>query len=170
MGMCGLLRNLLLLRLAPVSQTAVLKALTLGQFRFGRAYHEERLAAGTSVRRGSIGNRIRCPTSAFIVGNRPQPDNQSVGQTGNGQSGIVDKALPNAEFVRTISGKDTDAVLSDFHFIEAAVFSFDGKGTRFCLPMIQRNTHKQIAVLIDFCDIGVTAFGGKQETDQASHT
>lgn len=69
-----------------------------------------------------IGDRIEKIGIIF-----PKLNYQFVGQTDDGQTGVADKALMYAEFVRAAGGYDPDAVRAHFDFIDTSVCSGDGK-------------------------------------------
>ena len=87
-----------------------------------------RAAACQSGSPESIGDGIRLRPRG--IGNRPQPDYQPVGQTGDGQLRVADEALVDADLVPAVRGDDGDAAGTDFNLIDAAVLTLYGEGVR----------------------------------------
>ncbi len=111
-----------------------------------------------------ISNGIWCRDSFRRIGHRPQLNHQPVWQAGDGQPGIADEALVDAELVRAVCGDDGDAARTHFNLIDTAVFPCDGESADF-LYIVQWDALNQYSVLKDICDVMPALPAAEQEND-----
>ena len=113
---------------------------------------------------GSIGQYIR---SGADIGGRPQPDDHFIWKAGDREAGVTDETLSHTEFVRTVCGKNTNTVGTNFNFVDAAAFTFNGKGITF-LYFRERKALDQYTGLVNFRNVSLRGFLRQQQGNQAA--
>lgn len=95
-----------------------------------------------------------------------QQDDYPVGKAGDGQSGITDKALMDAELIGAVCGNDADTAGADFYFIGTSPCSRDRESIGFP-DIVQRNACDQLPVLKNIRSEAACPASGKQNGQQA---